>query len=772
MGWYRDRCSVWGCLVGQALSVACTQRLEESNLQDYADFGACIDAEGRRAVVGAPNEQGGDGAVYVFERLGASDNEAWSLVARIAGPPKEREALGSAVSLEGDTLAVGAPNADGALFNSGAVYIHQRDPVTGQWARLGALRPEPHEQSGAIFGSAVALHGDEVAVGSPERTRGLLVDLGAVFLFRYGGGTWSQVDLLEPPMPASGDHFGSAVALIDRELVVGASGKDTDSAPDTGAVLVYARNADRFAFLQSLVPIDVSSQDQVGASVALVETSSATRRLVAGAPGRDLGASNVGAAYVFEASGGSSYGFVQGLIASDPQADAKFGSSVATDETRIAVGAPGATGAALRSGAAYTFTFAGVWGEEQRLQPGFGNVDGAFGNATALLGARLLVASAGAAVGTTVGGTVHAYHQFEGRFVHSHALTAQNRRFAVTERRLALDGGRFVVNGAAGFEVYRFDGAGWSLEQRIDSDWRRNDGVAISGNTLAIAGECVPIDRRQPCIRVFSRTGQRWTEELSPELVLGEDQPSNVAHRLVLDLDGDTMVVGVMHWDTDLGRVFVLKRSGGVFGVRQSFRPTVPRSHQFGYAVALDGNTLAFTALRSRASSTVAVYTRTDPTADFVWRHDLSEMAPRIDDNFGKSIALDGEHLATYTPPDSTIPGSPAMLRVFRWSGGMFREFWSSPQPGLGPLDKVGLALSGERLAFGVGAASVGGVSTAGEVRLFTLDPSRTTYVPDAPLYPPLLEPNLRMGEVVVMQGWQMLAAGTALDGPFNAFVR
>ena len=64
---------------------------------------------------------------------------------------------------------------------------------------------------------------------------------GAVYMFRRSGAKWSQTSYLRAPNAEAFDQFGSGVALSadGKTLAVAASGKDTNSIRDSGALYIY-----------------------------------------------------------------------------------------------------------------------------------------------------------------------------------------------------------------------------------------------------------------------------------------------------------------------------------------------------------------------------------------------------------------------------------------------------------------------------------------------------------------------------------------------------
>ena len=288
-----------------------------------AAFGRALDVSAERAVVGAPGDAQGAGAAYVFERIGS----VWSEDAKLTSSfPAANDAMGSAVSIDGDTVAVGLP---GAGAGNVLVYVRQ-----GRWteqARLSAFDAGPGDLE---FGAAVALHGHTLAVGAPRDNNQNGVDAGAIYVFRRAGSTWSFEQKVIPADLSSADLFGSAVALKD-ELAVGGAPRGFTGA--FGKAYVFERTNGPWTQLARLNPSGGELSDGFGASVAL-----AGERVLIGAPLDRAEGAQTGSAYVFERDG-AAWPLVQRLcvLTGENEYD-RLGTSVAFDGTLAVLGAPGA----------------------------------------------------------------------------------------------------------------------------------------------------------------------------------------------------------------------------------------------------------------------------------------------------------------------------------------------------------------------------------------------------------------------------------------------
>lgn len=275
-------------------------------------FGTALDlnGDGDILVVGSPYEDGagnnGDdahqcarnincqvnsGAVYVFTRAGT----VWSQTAYLKASNREdRDNFGTTVALDsiGDTLIVGSPYEDSgstgvnSLQNNqsslaGAAYVFQF--VNGQWSQQAYLKAS---NTGAVdyFGLAVAVSGDglTVAVGATREASSAvgingdqnddsIILAGAVYVYTFSVGSWSQQVYLKASNTDDNHHFGAELALSfdgsvlavgapgDDSLATGINGNQADnSRPAVGAVYTFIKSSTTWsqrAYVKSRNPV-------------------------------------------------------------------------------------------------------------------------------------------------------------------------------------------------------------------------------------------------------------------------------------------------------------------------------------------------------------------------------------------------------------------------------------------------------------------------------------------------------------------------------------
>lgn len=208
--------------------------------QPYANFGAAMAASGDWLAVGAP---GADlegarnaGAVYLFQKQG----KAWVQTARLTpDPPQEEGRFGSALAMDGEILAAGAPNEynAGAGNASGAVYLFNRQRQ--DWALVERLTVEGGRPFD-LFGSSLALQEHDLAAAGrgfdgPAGQR----DSGAVFLFRRERGGWRMQTRLSGE--AAFDHFGHALAFAGEQLLVSSPDAAASQVAGAGQISIFQR---------------------------------------------------------------------------------------------------------------------------------------------------------------------------------------------------------------------------------------------------------------------------------------------------------------------------------------------------------------------------------------------------------------------------------------------------------------------------------------------------------------------------------------------------
>lgn len=364
--------------------------LKASNSEQKDQFGRGLALDGDTLVVGAPyedsaatgpagdessNAQEDSGAVYVFVRSGGS----WSQQAYLkAFNTTAEDNFGFSVSINGDTLAVGAPGEgslgttingtgqDDGATTAGAAYIFKRTGTS--WTQEAYLKASNTERYDT-FGYSVSISSNTAVVGAPGEKGGLAGvgpsqgdnsknHSGAVYVFLRNGNAWQQQVYLKASNPMVDAEFGHAVSVRGEDLAVGAwlesngaTGVDSNQATPqastwSGSAYVFTRTNNLWTQQVYLKAAMAKATDRFGGALCLGENT-----LAVGAYLESSSAMNVdgdqanheldgaGAVFLFGRNGGT-WSQAHYFKASNPDVSDQFGTDVALDGTTLVAGAP------------------------------------------------------------------------------------------------------------------------------------------------------------------------------------------------------------------------------------------------------------------------------------------------------------------------------------------------------------------------------------------------------------------------------------------------
>ena len=334
----------------------------------FADFGTSVAISGDTIVVGAPGDNTCStscGAAFVYERT----PEGWQFVALLEDPDPEPSGpygslFGAAVDICGDRIVVGAPDAeqDAGLFFpdfDGAAFVFERSAVDGSWNLAADLYSDAFQQvlGGAFgvngeIGSDVAIDGDMIVVkawvteGSAEPGTNATARF---YAYRAVDGAWlpenaTATSLQVYSSDTSDPEIGRvAVDEASGTIALGMPTVGFPGAPDQGRVYLYRDSnpigKPLLSHVATLTAPGPTTGDRFGSAVAFDGST-----VVVGSPGHDHpydGPANAGSIYIFveghepgcpPIADPSGWGLIARRVASSPQADAGFGSSVAAEE--------------------------------------------------------------------------------------------------------------------------------------------------------------------------------------------------------------------------------------------------------------------------------------------------------------------------------------------------------------------------------------------------------------------------------------------------------
>lgn len=322
-------------------------------------------------------------------------------------------------------------------------------------------------------------------------------------------------------------------------------GSDRDTG---GLVYVLERSGRTWAHRATLQSDDVIADDGFGRAVATDGT-----RIVVGAQWDDAPLDNAGSVYVFvRGADASAWTEEVKLTYASPTSDTRFGASVAIDGDRIVVGCPGDGAAAFHAGGVFVYRRAvGGWAEEGHLTGSGASSNDLMGEVVAIDGTTIAAGASLDGVSASDEGTVYVWTLRGGMW---------------TEQA------RLVAPGA-------IDGTYLGSSVDLDGD------VLIAGATWA--GVFVPA-LPSGLAHVFTRSGTTWshTATLAP-VAAGRNDLFGAS----VSIAGDVAIVGAPGSridGRDSGSAYYYLREGGVWGAPVRL-PVGLRSGECGAAVAAHG---------------------------------------------------------------------------------------------------------------------------------------------------------------------------------------
>jgi hypothetical protein len=179
---------------------------------DYLGTSVAVSADGSTIVAGAPYENGGAGAVYIYVEPKGGWKHATVLPTNMlhAVDSTGNDALGAsvAVSAHGSTIVAGAP---GWRSEQGAIYLFRAahngwrhtSPLGSVWANVG--EPGGNSAYGGVFGQTVAMsaNADTIVVGAPNESGWE----GGVYVFKRAQGRYRGYRELHDLASGTADNY-------------------------------------------------------------------------------------------------------------------------------------------------------------------------------------------------------------------------------------------------------------------------------------------------------------------------------------------------------------------------------------------------------------------------------------------------------------------------------------------------------------------------------------------------------------------------------------
>ncbi len=232
---------------------------------DY--FGNSVAIAGERIVVGASGKDLGNtsdaGKVYTYYR----SRTQWYQSQSIMSPdPEANDNFGASLDIDGPRVVVGAPSDD----KVGAAFIFYR--IGSTWIQESKIEPDD-DQSGDNFGASVSIEDEIVVVGAPfadpDLGAGQITNAGAAYVYRKRATTWLQDSKLVLANASAFDNFGESVTTSGNSIIVGATGQDYYNMLRVGSAHTFERNEDGWETQTQIFSATPYSDSNFGSSIAI-----------------------------------------------------------------------------------------------------------------------------------------------------------------------------------------------------------------------------------------------------------------------------------------------------------------------------------------------------------------------------------------------------------------------------------------------------------------------------------------------------------------------
>ncbi|MCO6492253.1 MAG: T9SS type A sorting domain-containing protein [Phaeodactylibacter sp.] len=312
---------------------------------DY--FGLSVSISGDWAIVGASNDENpnGQGAAYFFKLEGTSWVQMQKVTPSSINGPDETASdyFAASVAIDGDWAIVGAPTFFEDFIDGAAYVYHLEGGIWVEKQKLTAYDGNA-SASGNLFGFRVAIDNGRAIVSATRD----LSDTGSAYMFHLEGGNWTpQVPKFTAYDGQIGDLFGAGVSISGDWAIV------TSQTAGSG-YLFYWDGSVWAPQTPKLTVYDEQYEDNFGSSVSI-----GGDWIIIGDPGNDNNGENSGAAYLFHREGSNWVPQIPKLTAYDEQSGDLFGTSVSISGNTVLVGANRSNSGATNTGAAYLFQLEG-----------------------------------------------------------------------------------------------------------------------------------------------------------------------------------------------------------------------------------------------------------------------------------------------------------------------------------------------------------------------------------------------------------------------------
>ena len=706
-----------------------TARLRASNGAAGEYFGRSVSVDGNTIVVGAYQDDVGAGSAFVFVRPTGGWATASQTAKLTASDRAANDHFGASVAVDGDTIVVGADLDDDSGSNSGSAYVFVK-PDVGAWASATqtAKLAASDRAAGDEFGGSVSVDGDTIVVGA-YWDDGNGANSGSVYVFVRPSTGWedaTQTAKLRASDRAAGDEFGISVSVDGDTIVVGAFGVDDGRKFNSGSAYVFVTSGwaqvgrSRAGTVEHTVSglvngiehtFSIRAVNAEGLSPASPSVRATPRALPPPAKptGVAAAAGHEQVTLSWDDPDNANIDYYQyyqtvelaKLAASDGAAEDEFGRSVAVDGDTMVVGAHLDGGDVANSGSAYVFVrpSGGDWSEASqvaKLTASDGASGDRFGRSVSVDGDTIVVGAYWDDGNVANSGSAYVFVRPSTGWedaTQTAKLRASDRaagdEFGIS---VSVDGDTVVV-GAYQDNPYADSGSAYVFV-RPSGGWRNATQTAkltafgrtsndYFGTSVSMDGDTIVVGAYQNgngagSAYVFAKPSAGWKTAHETTKLTASDRAAGDEFGRSVSVDGDTIVVGAYQDGNGAGSAYVFVRPSGGWGnasqTAKLWASDRAAGDEFGRSISVDGDTIVVGADQDDVDGTIAgsVYVFVRPSGG--WRHatetaKLTTSGGAANDRFGVSVAVDGNTIAVGAHLDDDSGSNSGSAYVFVASG-------------------------------------------------------------------------------------------------------
>jgi hypothetical protein len=568
--------------------------------------------------------------------------EAKILPEDVMGVGGQQANFGQNVSIDGTRAAIGAPG----MLDYGVVYIFEFDNVN--WNRTAIIEANDAKKGTAIvggdFGYAVSLDGDRLAVGDIKDAN----RTGAVYIFELQTGAWEQTDKLIANDASVFSGFGNTVSLENDRILIGAYTTRLNGNSNVGAAYIFDLVAGVWTQSAKLFDSAGVTSDYFGWSASLSNNT-----VLIGVTGDDDIASDSGAVYVYDLSGGIWTETIK-LTAPDSIINSRFGTSLKLDGNSAIIASRQSSdlpGEFSVSSYIYELS-AGVWSLSEKLLKSSTNTSSG-GYAVDLEGNKAIVSS---------GDGLYVFDKIAGFWSETNFLVSADNEsgdsFGVS---IGLSNNTIIVGafrdddyGYNSGSVYVFTESMGAFSQSAklkgDTGGQHNsfgNSVSVSGNRAIVGVQTDGANGwNYGAAYIFDLKAGVWVQTAR---LTASDGVALHFYGGAVDIDGDRAIVGAANDDqvaSDAGAVYIYDRvSDGVWNESKIVTTDGTNSDRFGFSLSLDGDKLIAGAYNDDENGIRAGSAYIFERLNGVWTQ-VEKLLPSdvvSNDNFGSAVRIEDD---------------------------------------------------------------------------------------------------------------------------------